>query len=251
MKRRTLLLMATMAAALIVACGVALARDVQCEPNVQCNGTNKDDLLVGTDGIDNMVALKGDDVLKGYGGDDNTMRGYQGNDRLLGGPGDDHMDGGTGKDVLKGGDGFDVYIFEQNWGKETIDDTPLTRPNLDTGHQLLFIDISDNLTIHMKSGPGPEVKNKSKTSQLNWSNDLIDIVSDRSSGHDRIVGRDVADNIQLGNYGSATKTISAGGGNDSVNTFNGIGGDLIDCGDGNDTVRKDAGDFTANCENVQ
>jgi RTX calcium-binding nonapeptide repeat (4 copies) len=251
MRRTILSLMALVALVLVVVGGTASAKVVQCKPNVGCVGTNNDDRLIGTSGSDNMSALKGADVLKGLEGDDNAMRGHQGNDRLLGGPGEDHLGGGTGKDVLKGGAGFDDYFFfENNWGKEFIDDTPIVDTDINTGHLVQFNLVTNNLTINMTSGPGPEVKNETTGSILNWEDNLIDIVT-TGKGDDTVTGREVGDNIQVPGPPGDQDTINAGGGDDFVYTVDGDGQDVIDCGSGsNDEVRKDAADMQTNCEHV-
>lgn len=61
-------------------------------------GRSKSQVVVGTDGPDQLVGGSGSDVLCGLGG----------NDLLLGGSGDDYLDGGDGSDLLKGGSGHDV-----------------------------------------------------------------------------------------------------------------------------------------------
>lgn len=57
-----------------------------------------------------------DDLILGSPADDD-LRGRQGNDCLIGGAGDDHLNGGGGKDVCIGGPGKDTYQ-----GCETIID---------------------------------------------------------------------------------------------------------------------------------
>jgi hypothetical protein len=44
--------------------------------------------------------------------------------------------------------------------------------------------------------------------------------------------------------------INAGSGNDTLRTLNVIGEEIVDCGDGIDSVTADAGDQLTNCENV-
>ena len=65
-------------------------------------GTEDDDVLSGTFGIDNIA---------GYGGDD-VLRGFSSNDILYGGDDDDWMDGGSGADTLYGLSGFDTASYE-------------------------------------------------------------------------------------------------------------------------------------------
>jgi Ca2+-binding RTX toxin-like protein len=102
--RRTVTLLAVMAACLVMASGVALA--------VNRVGTNGHDVLKGTDGEDNLVGLGGQDDLFGKGGSDNLLGG-PGKDNVLGGDerraggGDKNLDGGSGNDFVIGGRGSD------------------------------------------------------------------------------------------------------------------------------------------------
>lgn len=102
--RRTLLLFAATAAALVVVSGLALAADVSC-PNRSgtnlCVGTDAADVLTGSDQADDMRARGGDDMVSGLGGAD----------RILAGEGDDTFDGGTSRDS---------YVFSGDWGTDTI-----------------------------------------------------------------------------------------------------------------------------------
>ena len=245
--RRIVLGMLTAVLALLVlASGPALAVTKRCEPNRACLGTKQDDRLIGTSGDDQMQGGKGDDVLVGRDGDENAMRGEGGNDTLRGGPGRDHLGGGPGTDVLEGGPDFDSYFFEQNWGKEVIVDAPIPDTDINTGHQVRFDGVTDDLTINLASGPGPEVRNKTKSSTLDWEADLIDVVID-GKGDDTITGREVGDNIQL--FDGGGDKVFALGGDDFVYSLNGKGGDVIDCGAGTkDEVRMDANDTQVNCE---
>jgi Ca2+-binding RTX toxin-like protein len=250
LRRFILSLMALVALALVVVGRTASAEVVQCKPHVRCLGTKNDDRLIGTSGLDDMAGRKGDDVLKGLEGND-TMLGNQGSDRLLSGPGEDSLDGGTGKDVLKGGADFDRYLFdENNWGKEFISDTPIVDTELDTGHTVQFNLVTNNLTVDLTSGPGPEVKNATTGSILNWEDNLVDILV-TGEGDDTVIGREVADQIVEPGGSSDQDTIFAGGGDDFISTFDGDGLDITACDGGtNDKLRKDAGDRQFDCETV-
>jgi Ca2+-binding RTX toxin-like protein len=101
--RRTVLLLAVVAACLVMASGVALA--------VNKVGTNGNDVLKGTDGEDNLLGLGGQDDIFGKGGSDNLVGG-PGKDNVLGGDerpggGDKNLDGGPDNDVVFGGKGSD------------------------------------------------------------------------------------------------------------------------------------------------
>jgi len=251
--RRTLLLVTATALLTLAASGVALAARITC-PNVsgtnECVGTKNADRLLGSAGPDNMSARGGDDVLFGRGGDDNAMRGESGRDRLYGGLGEDQLGGGTGKDVLEGGAGFDTYFFfENNWGKETIVDTPIIDTDINTGHRVRFDGVTEGLIIDLSSRAEHEVRlrNGTLTNTLDWDNDLIDVVTNDGKGNDIIIGRLVADNIQPSAGGK--DSINARSGDDFIYTLDDTV-DSIECGEGNDEVRKDTEDTVSNCETV-
>jgi Ca2+-binding RTX toxin-like protein len=71
------------------------------------NGTQSNDLILGTAGSDTLQGKKGDDCIVGGDGDDHLLGG-QDNDILLGGPGDDRLDGGKDYDECYGQDGNDT-----------------------------------------------------------------------------------------------------------------------------------------------
>jgi hypothetical protein len=134
--RRTILLLGTMLAALVVAGGVAFALSdctwdhyCNCEKataqGVPCEGTNDKrpgywDAIYGTNSSDRIYGYAGGDELYGYNGNDymaggsgndylieSESYGASGNDRLAGGADNDHIEGGDGYDVCNGGSGFD------------------------------------------------------------------------------------------------------------------------------------------------
>jgi Ca2+-binding RTX toxin-like protein len=75
-----------------------------------------DDLLEGSEFIDQLLGGVGDDLLKGFRGGDflfgqeglDELVGAEGIDKLLGGSLDDLLEGGLGNDILKGGLGDDL-----------------------------------------------------------------------------------------------------------------------------------------------
>ncbi len=107
--------------------------------NDTLNGSFGNDTLRGGDGDDSIQASSGADRLEGGAGFD-TLRGGDGNDRLFGfndddslfgdagndtlngGGGDDILRGGTGSDTLTGAAGIDSFIFQTNFGSDTITD---------------------------------------------------------------------------------------------------------------------------------
>ena len=58
-----------------------------------CNGSNANELMLGTSGSDSIDGKNGDDCIVGGDGDD-TLMGDNDNDILVGGPGVDTLDGG-------------------------------------------------------------------------------------------------------------------------------------------------------------
>ncbi len=124
--RRTVLLVAVVAACLVMASGVALA--------VNRVGTNGNDVLKGTDGKDNLLGLGGQDDLFGKGGSDNLVGG-DGNDNVLGGDerrlggGDKNLAGGKGNDFVFGGRGSDNMVGGD--GNDLLIDGNLREPSRD------------------------------------------------------------------------------------------------------------------------
>jgi RTX calcium-binding nonapeptide repeat (4 copies) len=118
------------------------------------NGTAGNDMLTGTNGIDNIDGMAGNDTIDGRGendkikggagndtidggpgadeisGDDgdDQITGDQGNDDLSGGAGQDRIDGGVGNDTIKGGADADTIDggegdddIRGGYGNDTID----------------------------------------------------------------------------------------------------------------------------------
>ena len=104
--RRTilLLLVGLMAGALLMASGVALAKNIA--------GTEKGEKIVGTKYADHINALGGDDVVLGYAGQD-KIRGGNDNDKQYGGRGNDviYSEGGF-RDLLNCGPGTDTAYVD-------------------------------------------------------------------------------------------------------------------------------------------
>jgi Ca2+-binding RTX toxin-like protein len=119
--RRTTLLLGAMLTALVVAGGVAWAANViQC-PNDpggnpgECWDTDKNDIVHGTSGNDEIFTSLGADIVYGYGGNDD-FQGREGPDIYYGGPGHDYLaadcdlDSACGEDEKHGGPGNDHIV---------------------------------------------------------------------------------------------------------------------------------------------
>jgi hypothetical protein len=139
----TILLVGAVAAYFAIA-----ANFIQCTTTT-CDGTDSDDLIIGTSGGDTITAKKGNDVVFGEDGND-TINGGEGNDTLSGDAGNDEINGGDGNDVLYGGAGNDTLsgggdpdVYYGGPGKDTY--------AADTSGKDTYIfmagDISDNEDI--------------------------------------------------------------------------------------------------------
>lgn len=71
------------------------------------NGSNGNDLILGSPRADTIDGRQGGDCILG-GGDNDILRGHVGNDVLLGGPGNDILYGNQNNDTLIGGEGYDI-----------------------------------------------------------------------------------------------------------------------------------------------
>jgi hypothetical protein len=178
--------------------------------------------VYGEDGSDSQLWGTGrDDLIDGGPGDDG-LDGFFGDDTLRGGTGDDFLDGGAETDDINGGTGFDTVDFS---GPGTagvvvvLDDLPGDgQPGeLDNIHS----DVEDIFGTpdpdRLTGGPGNNILGGGS------GDDEID----GAGGADRIDGDD---------------------GNDTITSRDGLA-ELIDCGDGVDTVIADSVDVTDGCEN--
>lgn len=96
--RRTVLMLAVMALAMVAASGAVLADNIQ--------GNGGDNRLVGTNGKDTISGGGGDDSIFGRGRADRLF-GDSGKDDVHGGKGADRLQAGLGQDALFGNAGSD------------------------------------------------------------------------------------------------------------------------------------------------
>jgi hypothetical protein len=106
--RQTVLLVAWVAVAMLLASGVAWALTKNCRAGADyCIGTEGRDTLIGSKARDKISGLEGNDRLRGNGGNE-LLSGGPGHDTIRGGPGQDHIDSGTkAADAIYGGSGDD------------------------------------------------------------------------------------------------------------------------------------------------
>ncbi len=249
-RRQVTLLLMAMAAALMLSSGVALAATITCQVNVECNGTPEPDALEGTAGNDHIYGRGNNDILRGRGLID-WLYGQDGSDRLFGGPDTDYLTGGPGDDELNGGGGYDYYfILTNDWGKDSIADST------SSGNPLLF-NGDRRRRRHRRPdhrafpSAGPEVKNASATSTINWESDTHIPCMVSGAGDDTITG-DLHGNTIDARQGE--DTISSEPGNDYIYVAD-EEVDHVNCGSDNfggqnhDVVYYDSLDVvSANCE---
>lgn len=75
-----------------------------------CSGSNANDLIIGTNGYDEIDAKNGTDCVVGGDGDDN-LNGGNDDDVIIGAGGNDTLDGGRKKDtdICYGGSGTNIF----------------------------------------------------------------------------------------------------------------------------------------------
>jgi Ca2+-binding RTX toxin-like protein len=106
MRRRALLIMASMGLAVLLLGGVALAKEVTGTSGADdLVGTDKDDVMRASGGADYVSGLAGPDLLYAGAGND-TVVGREGNDRIYGNTGSDTLFGNHSNDTINSaGDG--------------------------------------------------------------------------------------------------------------------------------------------------
>jgi Ca2+-binding RTX toxin-like protein len=121
--RKTILLLASMASAVLLASGVAWAiTTIDCKASKSCQGTGGDDVITGTASRDVIIPYDGTDIVYAdppnkpltnpptfpkEGGNDDVRHSF-GDDTIYGGGGNDTLRGGRGKDTIYGGPGKDL-----------------------------------------------------------------------------------------------------------------------------------------------
>jgi Ca2+-binding RTX toxin-like protein len=111
-----------MAAALLVAGGVAVAKSIKCDSLGSCVGTFSADTIWGTRGYDDIEARDGNDTVYARGGKDYLSGGW-GSDRLYGNAGNDifELSGPTqGRDRLYGEAGNDHFYTRTDYYRDIV-----------------------------------------------------------------------------------------------------------------------------------
>jgi Ca2+-binding RTX toxin-like protein len=244
--RRTVFLLASMALAVVLASGAALAiNTIQCPTGKWglCEGTKHNDTIYGRASFNDMLGRGGNDILKaGDSGD--LLNGNQGQDRLLGEGGRDFLELSLGDDKLNGGGGDDFYSkhLVGSWGHDTLTDA--------RGIEKVYFGdgwTSADLTINLTAQAKPNVKNANRTGTIDWDGEVIENATG-GEGNDTIIGNDAANVLDNDGQGDID-TFSGRGGNDEIWA---TGEDVVDCGKGDDTLFYFGRDIpqNVNCETV-
>jgi Ca2+-binding RTX toxin-like protein len=227
--RRAILLLTLIPVTVLLAAGVALAAVITCPtgPGGECQGTDEADKITGSQGADEIDALGGNDNVLGRSSGD-FIYGQVGNDRLSGDGGPDEIYGGPGDDIDLDGDARIDKIYGEEGNDLELDgdkgnDELYGGPGDDGGPPT-----SENIQRHGLRGEG---------------------------GANLVYGGDGADTINAqwaADRGGAQEQIFGGTEDDTIAAEDGVK-DVIDCGEGLDTVIFDEGLDTlvdpAACEN--
>ncbi|MHC4876750.1 MAG: leishmanolysin-related zinc metalloendopeptidase [Planctomycetota bacterium] len=212
---------------------------------------DRDDIILGGDGNDNITTGVGQNLIDGGDGNDtitsgdgaDTVDAGDGHDLVMLGDGDDTARGGDGNDTLSGGDGNDTIegsngedVLNGNAGDDDLDGG--------MGNDSAMGDAGFDTII---GGVGRDMLGGGDDDDSIVGNAGIDTITG-DDGADTIFGGSSRDSITggagddsiVGNSGH--DTISGGDGNDSI--LGGGGVDLIDGDDGDDTLVGNSGSDT-------
>jgi len=157
---------------------------------------------------------------------------------LWGEMGDDFLNGGVGNDTLQGGEGSDVYLFDQGWGQDSINNYDLSIGKLDTiqfAAGILAADItttrnSNDLILRMTG----------MTDQLT----VIGYFDSDAAGAYKVEAIKFADGTVWDVETVKAKLIASSGADDTLIGY--ASADIIDGGAGNDFIYGRGGNDTLN-----
>jgi Ca2+-binding RTX toxin-like protein len=193
--RKLILLLTTIALALFVAGGVALAATKQCQVGVVCNGTTSADTITGTNSNDTINGLAGNDIIRAL-------------------DGIDLINGGTQNDTMNGGAGNDSYRFSNNLGADRISADSAGVDTIDWSRVTTFTGgIEFDVT-----GPTPTCSSTSPACVSLGGNFIENLIG--TGFTDNLFGNTLKNQI---NGGAGRDFIAANAGNDQIT--GGAGGD--------------------------
>ncbi|MCF8131981.1 MAG: hypothetical protein K9J72_02510 [Synechococcus sp. Tobar2m-G35] len=189
-----------------------------------------DDVILGTDAAEQVLAYGGDDWIETFGGND-LLDGSWGNDSLLAGAGADQLDGSWGDDLLDGGEGGDTYLVSGNLagGWQSFQGYDTYADSGTSGTDRIVVSGTGDVDVGLNGflNAGIEEINATGASGTvtlwgTWASEILDFSTTTLTGT----------NLRInGFYGEDWIIGSA-----EANSINGGGGeDLLDGGQGGDT----------------
>lgn len=213
----------------------------------------EDDSLFGGNGNDYLSGDGGNDHLYGEDGHDTLVGGY-GNDVLEGGAGDDDLVGGGGFDQLIGGAGNDAYFYSigqgviqiiDDEGTDTLVFNNLNWESVSLGlGSLLITDGVAGDEVHIEDFDSSNPVTSSSIEYFQFANGTFTTAQLLQTLGFRISGSDAVDDLQgtpyrdVLNGGEGNDTIRALAGDDTVD--GGTGADFINGEEGNDLLHGGA-----------
>ncbi|UOM33500.1 calcium-binding protein [Acuticoccus sp. I52.16.1] len=191
---------------------------------VEANGGDGNDLLIGSEGDDTLVGDRGNDVMRGGDGDDTMI--------WNNGDGSDLMNGGYGEDTaVANGANNDGDVFVIRGAGENVD---FQRTNFGR----FSLDIRNTEILEVNGLGGDDTVNASDLGA-----GLIALRASGGDGDDFLIGSE-GDDTLIGDRGD--DTMRGGDGDDTMVWNNGDGSDTMNGGAGDDTAEvngsNDAGD---------
>ncbi|MDD0972982.1 calcium-binding protein [Pseudomonas fontis] len=219
------------------------------DDDISASYTNRQQVLRGLAGNDQLTGARGDDLLEGGAG----------NDYLLGMAGNDTLKGGKGNDTLNSGNGSDTYLFDLGDGDDLIleDGTSWlsSAPDIDVmkfGPNILASDLTairlgNNLVLShangldritfaqwFSAGPTPghyQIERFEFADGTQWQSSTLALTAPTLAGTD-------ADDVLVASL-ATDQLIMGGAGNDQLTGA--AGRDILEGGTGNDTLRGGSG----------
>jgi len=184
-----------------------------------------DDVVLGGDGGDTIIAGLGDDEIYG---DSNDIAD---DPDAFGRTGDDVINGGVGDDTIFGQGGDDRILIEDGFGNDSVVGGETSETD---GDVLDAQGLTQNATLSFSADEDGTLSNGSETASF----EEIESFS-TGSGDDRIIATPTTGGV-VGDTGAGEDSISGGAGDDILNA--GADNDTVAAGAGDDTVDAGAGD---------
>ena len=235
--------------------------DIGAVEELDVNSQGGDDVIAGSVGLNGLIELDFD------GGQDNDLLvGGDGVDVLRGGAGNDTLIGGKGNDVKLGEQGDDLLVWNNGDGSDFLeggdDDDTVQVNGADGAGDDFSIDPNGNRVLFQRNNLGLFQLNIGTTEDLDVNGQggsdtiagsvglggLIELDLDGGEGNDLLIGGDGVDTLRggagndtlIGNKGNDVKLGEQG--DDLLIWNNGDGSDFLEGGADNDTVQVNGAD---------